>query len=112
MFETPNPPSIDPQTNFHNNSKFIRHKKSCPTAQHPQNPPKTFKFILKLQELENWVYNQETSGLLKETRERLKEIALQVHDALSPLQWTCLGVSCLINSLYELNMSYRQKMLS
>ena len=44
-FRIPQKPSkIHPQTEFRYNSKFIQHKKTRPTSQHPQNPPKTRKF--------------------------------------------------------------------
>ena len=45
--KTLKPLEIDQQTEFRHNSKFIRHKKTCPTPQHPQNPPKTTKISLK-----------------------------------------------------------------
>ena len=76
VFETPKPPEIDPQTEFHHNSKFIRHKQTCPTSQHPPNPPKTFKLHLKItkniQNLPKCDSAQRNQGALKGNQGALK----------------------------------------
>ena len=59
MFSKPQTTENRPQNEFRHNSKFIRHKKTCPTSQHPQNPPKTAKLNLptteNIQNIANWV---------------------------------------------------------
>ena len=37
---------------FRHNSKFIRHKKACPTSQHPQNCLETPKFNFKITKMQ------------------------------------------------------------